>query len=195
MSKFGFLPLSFCALVLVGCAHPIVITPDLQAIDRNSVKPIEKTVAYYIAVPDREKEVITPGGGGDKVKYYPYKELEPALQKVLNNLFRSVKRLDNPNDVAFLQANDISYVFLPSINTNSSSDSIVTWPPTEFTVDLKCMAIDQNGKTVWQNKISAKGQATFSEFKSDFSLAAKRATEIAFKQLQSELNAAPELRR
>ncbi|HPR05471.1 MAG TPA: hypothetical protein PK620_11890 [Denitromonas sp.] len=195
MSTLRLLALSFVTLVLVGCAHPIVITPELQSIDRSSVKPIDATVAYYITASDREKEVITPGGGGDKVKYYPYKELEPALQKVLNNLFRSVKRLDNPNDAGFLQSNDISYVFQPEIITNSNSDSAFTWPPTEFTVDLNCIAIDRSGKTVWQKRIAAKGEASFSEFKSDFSLSAKRATEIAFKQLQTELNAAPEFRR
>lgn len=187
--------LSIFAMVLVGCAHPIVITPDLQTIDRASVNPIDKTVAYYIATADREKEVITPGGGGDKVKYYPYKELEPALRKVLNNLFRSVKRVDNPTDTAFLQANDITYVFQPEITTTSRSDSLITWPPTEFTISLNCVAFDRSGNTVWQKKIDAKGEAAFSEFLGDFSLSAKRATEAAFKQLQSELNAAAEFRR
>jgi len=37
--------------------------------------------------------------------------------------------------------------------------------------------------------------SSFSEFKSDFSLSAKRASELAFKQLQTELNNAPEFRR
>lgn len=195
MSKLRLLALSLCVLILAGCAHPISITPDLQAIDRNTVKPINKTVGYYIAATDREKEVTTPGGGGDKVKYYPYKEIEPALQKVLNNMFVSVKRLDNPQDTAFLKANNVVLVFQPEITTDSKSDSSFTWPPTEFTVDLKCKAVDSSGKTVWEKKIATQGKATFSEFKSDFSLSAKRATETAFKQLQTELNAAPELRR
>lgn len=194
LNRLRLLALSLGTLALVGCAHPIVITPDLQAIDRSSVKPIDKAVGYYISAQDREKEVITPGGGGDMVKYYPYKELEPALRKVLNNQFRSARRIDNPKDAEFLRTNDIAYVFTPEISTDSRSSGVVTWPPTEFTVNLNCAAVDQSGKTVWQKKFSARGEASFSEFKSDFSLSAKRASEIVFKQLQAEINNAAELR-
>jgi hypothetical protein len=31
-----------------------------------------KKAAYYISDEDRAREVTTPGGGGDKVRYFPY---------------------------------------------------------------------------------------------------------------------------
>jgi hypothetical protein len=46
---------------------------------------------------------------------------------------------------------------------------------------------------VWQKKVTGQGQAEFSEFKHDFSLAARRASKQAFQNLQQAISAAPEL--
>ena len=177
-----------------GCAHPIVLTPDLAALDRTTVTPIRKNAGYYISPSERAKEVTTAGGGGDKVRYFPYKELEPALQKVLSNLFERAYSMPNASDAAFIADKHISFVFVPEIDTKSSSSSMLTWPPTSFTIYLNCTATDPSGKTLWQKRIEATGQAEFSEFKADFSLSAKRAAQKAFGELQRELNSAPEFR-
>jgi hypothetical protein len=156
---------------------------------------IDKNVGYYISKENRDKQVITAGGGGDKVSYYPYKELEPALQKALSNVFHRVYTLQSPTDTQAIETQGIAYVFVPTISTNSSSDSVLTWPPTRFTVVLACKAVDPQGKTIWERQFTGEGAAEFGEFKSDFSLAAKRASASAFGQFQQALARDEELRR
>jgi len=184
------------ALILfcTGCAHSVVTTPDLVELKHGGAQPIDKNVGYYISKEDREKQVTTPGGGGDKVSYYPYREMEPALYKTLSNVFRRAYALDSHNDSQTIQAKTIAFVFTPRIATNSSSESALTWPPTKFTVILSCQAVDPSGKTVWEKQFKGEGTAEFEEFKKDFSLAAKRASQSTFEQFQRALANDPEFR-
>jgi hypothetical protein len=182
------------AVALTGCAHQIKITPDVSAFKSDGVAPIDMKVGYYISKEDREKKVITPGGGGDKVQYQPYKELEPALQKSLSIIFARVYSLESMQDQQ-IASNGLAYVFVPTIATNSSSDSVLTWPPTKFTVILACKAVDAQGATVWEKQFTGEGAAEFDEFKSDLSLAAKRAGEKAFAQFQQAVASDPQFRK
>jgi len=171
----------------IGCAHQINITPPLNTLDADGISKIDKNVGYYISPDDLSKEVTTPGGGGDKVKYFPYKESEPALNKILSNIFAKVYPLASADDNQFILSNDISYVFIPKIETNSSSKSAFTWPPTNFTVSLDCKALDNSGSVIWQKNVKGEGNAVFNEFKHDFPLAARRAVKKAFSMLQEEI--------
>lgn len=182
------------ALFGVGCAHQINITPPLNTLEAKDIVKIDKIVGYYISPADRSKEVETPGGGGDKVKYLPYQESEPALKQVLSNLFTKVVPMPLLDDKQFIASNNIAYVFVPTIETDSASDSAFTWPPTRFTVNLDCRAVDPSGATVWQTKVRGQGYAEFSEFKHDMSLSARRANRDAFLLLQREIDAAKEFR-
>ncbi len=173
--------------ITIGCAHQINITPPLNTLDVDGIGKIDKNVGYYISPVDLSKEVTTPGGGGDKVKYFPYKESEPALNKILSNIFSKVYPLTSIDDKQFISSNNISYIFIPKIETNSSSDSAFTWPPTNFTVSLDCKALDRSGSVIWQKNVKGEGEASFSEFKNDFPLAAKRAVIKAFLKLQEEI--------
>lgn len=169
-------------LFLSGCAHQIQINPKSDAF-AASESPIDKVVGYHISDTSRTKKVTTPGGGGDKVSYTPYKDTESILFTVLSNKFKDVFLVKNLDDSSFIKDNEIQLIFVPTITTNSSSSSFLTWPPTNFTVDLKVKAIDATGNIVWENSVQAQGEAEFDEFKSDFSLAARRATEQAFLKL------------
>ena len=180
--------------LLAGCAHQIVITPDVSELDAREVEPIDLNVGYYISPADRDRLFTTPGGGGDKVTYHPYRELEPALFKVLSNVFRRAYPVTSPNDAAALEANALAFVIVPEIQTESSSQSVFTWPPTKFKVVLDCRAVDRDGKTVWEQRVVGEGEATYDEFKKDFPLAAKRASLKAMAELQRALNAAVPLR-
>lgn len=173
--------------ITIGCAHQINITPPLNTLDVDGIGKIDKNVGYYISSVDLSKEVTTPGGGGDKVKYFPYKESEPALSKILSNIFSKVYPLTSIDDKQFISSNNISYIFIPKIETNSSSESAFTWPPTNFTVSLDCKALDRSGSVIWQKNVKGEGEASFSEFKHDFPLAAKRAVIKAFLMLQEEI--------
>lgn len=181
-------------LLLTACAHPIVITPNMGELHANGVNKVDKVVGYYIPAAERDKRVESPGGGGDRLSYTPYKDLEPALQKTLANVFRDVHAVTSLEDRAFLKANNISYVFVPKIETDSSSDSAFTWPPTKFTVSLDCAALDANGREIWRKTTKQTGEATFGEFKTDLPLAAKRAAVKAFQELQKTISATPVLR-
>jgi hypothetical protein len=181
-------------LLGAGCAHQINITPPLNTLDARDVVRIDKTVGYYVSPADRRKEVETPGGGGDKVKYLPYQESEPALRRVLDNVFAKVVSVPSLDDKPFLASNKVAYVFVPTITTDSASDSMFTWPPTRFTLTLDCRALDAAGATVWQTTVRGQGSAEFDEFKHDFSLAARRAGKEAFLLLQQQINAAREFR-
>ena len=183
------------ALWLGGCAHQINITPPLNNIKADGGAKIEKNVGYFISAQDMAKEVVTPGGGGDKVKYLPYKELEPALKKTLESVFNSATAVPSLEDKAFMAANNISYVFVPSIETNSSSTSAFTWPPTDFEVKIEAKAYNGAGAVSWRSKpIKGVGKASFGEFKHDFSLAGRRAALDAMNKLKTELHATPALK-
>src|SRR5687767_10308345 len=110
MNRFTRWSLMALALaVLTGCAHPIIITPSLASLNDAQLVPMKKSVGYYISDADLALKVTTPGGGGDKVAYFPYKELEPALQKVLFNSFDKVERLSSLNDQATIAQKNITY--------------------------------------------------------------------------------------
>lgn len=182
------------ALLGVGCAHQINITPPLNTLEAKDIVKIDKTVGYYISPANRSKEVETPGGGGDKVKYLPYQESEPALNQVLSNVFTKVVSIPSLEDKQFIASNNVAYVFVPTIETDSSSESLLAWPPTKFTITLDSRAVDPSGATVWQKKVTGEGKAAFSEFRKDLSLAARRASRDAFLNLQREIGAAKEFR-
>jgi hypothetical protein len=186
---------STLAAVIVGCAHPISMTPDIAAMEpvADQVKST-KAVGIYISPSDKQLAVETPGGGGDKITYFPYRDMETALYKMLSNVYRDVTVLTNPNDQAVIQKAGLSFVFVPRLVTNSSSPSMLTWPPTKFSVELTCKVLDTNGKEIGSKRVLGDGAAEFDEFKRDFSLSAKRASLDAIKKMQTELIGSRELR-
>src|SRR5262245_13572529 len=107
-----------------ACAHNIVITPETRSLPPSPTGVIDRKVGYYIPSADYDAQVTTPGGGGDKVTYKPYKELEPALQRVLFNTFREVQRV-NSLDAAQLHSDGVTLVFQPKYQTDSSSGNIL----------------------------------------------------------------------
>jgi len=183
------------AALLTGCAHPISVTSDLAQIKGSGTAKIDKSVGYYIAQEDRTREVITPGGGGDKVSYVPYRDLEAGMYKAMSEVFTNVSKLDSPTDAARLAKDNIQLVIVPKIVTTSSSDSVLTWPPTTFTIELTCKVSDKAGAPLTEVKALGVGKAEFSEFKADFSLSAKRAAQDAMAKLVAALEASPVLRR
>ncbi|MBX3586184.1 MAG: hypothetical protein KF796_06040 [Ramlibacter sp.] len=187
----------WACIAMVGCAHPITMNPDLAAVKAAGagVTVIEKNVGYHIPDAARALEVTTPGGGGDKVRYFPYRDLEPGLYAALGEVFRGVTKIANPTDKAAMKSNGVSLLITPEINTSSFSESIVTWPPTLFTVKLICTIADGEGKTVQVLTVNGEGRASFDEFKSNFSLSAVRATNDALAKLVKALASSPELRK
>jgi hypothetical protein len=194
MKKISVITALVAVMFASGCAHMINITPPLNTISAETTTKIERTVGYYISKEQRALLVTSKGGGGDKVTYHPYAELEPALNQVLSNLYTKVVVLAAINDKAELESKQIAYVFAPVITTTSKSSSALTWPPTNFTVTIVCTAANGGGANVWNTTITGTGDAVFEDFKHDFSLAARRASKDAFNQLQKQIVAAPALK-
>lgn len=176
------------SLLLTGCSHKISIDPSLDGIRSTNIEnKINANVGYYISEFNQNKKVNTPGGGGDSVDYTPYKDTESALNTVLSKIFNRVYFLKALNDEEYIKLKDIKYIFVPTIKTNSSSSSALTWPPTNFIFELNCQATNIDKKIIWEETIYSEGYASFSEFKNNFSLSAQIATEKAFKKMLIKL--------
>lgn len=195
IAKARFVLTAAAVAVLAGCAHPIVIAPDIAAIKTSATPVIDKKAGYFISAENRELEVTTPGGGGDKIRYFPYRDLETGLYKVLSGTFTSVTRLGKAPTAEILNAEGLAFAITPKITTQSNSDSIVTWPPTSFTVELECRTLAESGSEIATTRVVGFGNATFDEFKSDFALAAKRASTDALNKLSTELGTLEALRK
>lgn len=180
---------------LSGCAHEISLTGDANKIPPLSTPPLDKTVGLVITDDQLASEVITPGGGGDKVSYHPYHDLELPIYVGLGHVFKNVTKLKSAPDAATIQAKHLDYVVTPMIKTTSSSSSFVTWPPTDFSVTLTCTVTDPSGRAVVTENVTGTGHAEFSEFKHNFSLAGQLATADAVSKLQSTMANAPELQK
>lgn len=174
---------------LAGCAHPLTITPNIAKIEREAGAPprVKSKVGYYINDVLRNQDVTTSGGGGDKVTSVPYRDMEAGFYMMLSNVFDGVTRLKAPDDKNAISDNGISYIITPEIQVTSSSSSVMTWPPTHFNVDLTCTIADTSGKLITSAKVVGQGDAEFEEFKKDFGLSGKRATENALLQMQRKL--------
>lgn len=169
-------------LALGGCAHPITLGPNVSSLAGTGVVKIDKRVGLVITEEAKKREFITPGGGGDKVSYQPYRDLESGLYFTLSESFAGVARLAGPADPK-VAAEKLNYLITPDIRTTSFSDSVLTWPPTLFTVELVCTVVSDSGAPVTTLRVVGDGRASWDEFKGDFSLAAKRASEDALKKL------------
>lgn len=197
MRKISGLAVIFASLLMFsGCAHKIDMAPNLDSIRTTQVEPFKLNVAYYISDADKQLEVITPGGGGDKVKYTPYADTEAALNAVLQNAFTKAYFLKSLEDKAFIADKNISYIFQPKIVTSSSSDNMFTWPPERFAVELTCTALDPLSKSsLWEITTNGAGTADFGDYRKDFSAAARKASEDAFLKMLIELSKTKKIER
>lgn len=177
------------ALCAGGCAHPISLQADTAAVvGSNRVAPkIERKVALALSDDDRKREVTTPGGGGDKVSYFPYRDLETGLYVAMSEVFTSVARVNSLSDPKIAQEG-ITLVLVPEITTQSHSPSLVTWPPTVFTIDVAATLKAPDNRTLRQFKVQGEGRAEFDDFKKDHSLSAKRAAQDVLAKLVKALS-------
>lgn len=181
------LALLAAALALGGCAHPISIAPDIAGLKTEPAPTrIDKAAGFVISDALAATEVETPGGGGDRVKYQPYRDLEAGLYSVLSQQFASVTKLQSPGDPK-VAAQGIQRVVVPTVKTDSSSSSMLTWPPTYFKVELSCQILDGAGKPLGQVAVVGEGRAEFDEFKKELGLSARRASEDALRKLARAL--------
>ena len=174
-------------MLVTGCAHQIEINPNSQNITKIKKKS-SKVAGYFISKEDKQIKVTTPGGGGDKITYMPYRDIEAAFYSVLSDKYQNVFLIDAISNTAFIKDKNISIIFEPKIVTTSSSSSPFTWPATNFTVKLTTKVYDKNSNLIWEKTTDSEGVAEFDEFKSDFSLSSRRAVEKSLNQLIKDLD-------
>jgi hypothetical protein len=190
MNRILFAALAVVVAVGVGgCAHPISLQSDSAAlVGSNKATPkIDRKAALAIADEAKKREVTTPGGGGDKVSYFPYRDLETGLYVAMSETFTSVSKVNGLSDPKIAQEG-ITLVLVPEITTQSHSPSLVTWPPTVFTIDVAATVKSPDNRTLKQFKVQGEGRAEFDEFKNDHSLSAKRAAMDMLNKLVKALN-------
>lgn len=164
--KTRMAPSSFAAAVVVvlllgACAHPITINPTSTPPRSEDQLYSKKVVGYVMTDADRSKQVTTEGGGGDKVSYFPYKELEKGIRDALKSIYGDVVLVPSPTDIEAIRRDQIFFVFAPEIYTNSNSDSILTWPPTQFSIDLLSTVTDATGNILARVEVSGQGAASY----------------------------------
>lgn len=181
----------FLAVLLTGCAHPIDVAPDTTTLSTDTsgiASPkIPAKIAYFIAPDLTALEVTTPGGGGDNVRYFPYKAIEPGFQKILTNVFGSAIKLDTAPTADELARRGITYLIVPTVVTTSGSTAFFTWPPTNFSVDLSSQIRSQDGMVVATPRVVGVGVASTSERLGNHGLAGKRAMADALNKMQTAL--------
>lgn len=152
----------FILALLVGCAHPISIAPDALVLGTlaTAEKKIPKKVGFYISPEALSLEVTTAGGGGDNVRYFPYRDMEAGYRSMLSGVFEGVVRVSKLNDSAEFQRGGLAYILSPEMITGSGSTGFLSWPPTNFTVDLTSKVQDNTGKTVGSPRVVGVGTHT-----------------------------------
>ena len=184
------------SLTMFGCARPMNMKPDLSALKTPAgLKVIDKQVGFHIPEALLAMEVTSPGGGGDQVRYFAYRDIEPGLYQVFSEAFRRVSKVKDLKNVAGLKTDGVSLLITPVVTTTSFSESAFTWPPAMFTVTLVCTVTDLAGNSVQTLSVTGEGRATFDEFKSNFSLAAVRAANDALAKLLKAFGESAELRK
>lgn len=184
--KLNFSAIIVAILLLTGCAHPIDITPDAQKISANlsSKDNRDYNVGYYISTKDKNLEVTTLGGGGDNIRYYPYRDIEKGYRIMLSNVFKSVTVLNSIEKGNTQLQNKVDFILTPKIITTSGSTGFFTWPPTNFTVDLTNTISVPNGKIISEARVIGTGGANTREKLSEHGIAGRRAIEDALLKTQ-----------
>ena len=159
---------------------------------RNEASLNPKNVAYVMTDADRGKEVTAPGGGGDKVSYFPDRDLEKSIRDALRAVYTDVFVIKSSADADAIKAFGVSYVFSPEITTTSESPSSFTWPPTKFGIDLTCKVTDPEGKLLIQVRAQGNGEAEYGEFMKDFGLSGRGAATKVSEQLKQAVMANPQ---
>ncbi len=175
---------AIAAAVLVGCAHPINITPNATRVSdgMDAAQRIQAKVAYQMPEAELGLEVTTPGGGGDNVRYFPYRDMDAGLELMLTKVFSQVTRTSSPTTPA-----GADFHVTPMIVTNSGSTGFFTWPPSNFSVDLTCTIRNAAGKIVASPRVIGQGTASTSERVHDYGIAGRRATEDALVKMRDQL--------
>ena len=189
MNCSRLLSVGIAALLVTGCAHPIKIEPNTTKMTSEIASPqrISASVGYLIPSELSALEITTPGGGGDNVRYFPYRDIENGYQSILSNIFGSARKFTSLPTQSNASGDKIDFIFIPAIVTGSGGSGLFTWPPTSFTVDLTSQVRDAVGKSVGSLRVVGSGSAETGERLSEQGIAGRRAMEDALSKMQAAI--------
>jgi len=173
-------------LLLSGCVHDISVAPELSKVEKTRPVTIHRVVAYFIPSKRYEQSVVTPGGNNDQLRYSPYKDTEPSFKKVLNNVFTEVHKISSLDDEK-IKKHNIRFIFIPEIETMSSSNSNVDWEPTKFNMILKVKVLKADKSELFTSYAQGKGIANFGRYQDNPTYAVEIASRSALLQFQDEI--------
>lgn len=177
----------FALVLVLSCSHTLNISPDLRTLNNKSEKLSKRKIGYYISQSNRDMLVIDSTTSGDKLEYFPYRDLESGFVKILYNTHEEVEKMLNPVGVEG-DNKKAMYIFIPEIRTKAISTSILTWPPSSFNIEFLVKVVDGDGKLVTEKNYKAEGAATFTDWQKDFSHAGKDASSKVLKMFLEELS-------
>jgi hypothetical protein len=171
---------------LGGCTKPVTINPSLADLDKQfgDRDPAPNSVAYYISDSASKGQVVTPGGGGDSVSYFPYRDFIKGFEKMLRNVYQTVTALNSLDE----NMEEFEEVLIPEIATSSGSYSGMFWPPEFFSVRIATKIHNSDGKILDTIMVTGRGQATMpAEYAKGRSIAGERAMTDALLRTQKKL--------
>jgi hypothetical protein len=112
----------------------------------------------------------------------------PELSKVQKTrpVFTEVYKIDTLSDEKIKEHN-IRFVFIPAIETMSSSNSNVDWQPTKFNMILKVKVLKADHNELFTTYAQGKGIANFGRYQDNPTYAVEIASRSAFLQFQDEI--------
>lgn len=179
-------PLLAAVALLAACSHPVRIAPPPLTLYSDPSLKIDKAVGYHMTDAQRALQTTTRGGGGDKISYFPYRDLEGGLYQTLASVFSSVYVVPDANAQGFIADKHLTFVFVPELTTDSSSTNVMLWNPTNFTVRLHVTANDAAGKPVWSRDLVGQARTAAGGSLTETPAAQKAAADV-FAQLQKAL--------
>lgn len=180
-------------LLLVACAHPVSVQPDIRALTEAAGPRLPIALALHVAPEDSEREVTTAGGGGDSIRYFLYRDLEGAMVLALSRVFEKVVVVRRMLAGDELARDGFQLAVQPRFISASGSNSAFTWPPTFFSLSVTAAFIDAGGRTVSLIQESGSGKAEFAEFRTATGLAGQRAAADLLNRLAERLRKDPSL--
>ena len=190
------LALACFAWLLTACAHPMLVKPDLEATKIVQAHDhLPQKVGLYIPDSLRSLEVTTAGGGGDKVRYKPYADMETGIFQVLGDSFSDAIVLNSRTDADAIAKHSLNYIVEPHIDTKSSSSGLFTWMATDFEIKLTCRFTDPAGNLLATLTSDGTGHSDFSELTHNMSAAGEHAATDALVKLGTAIQAAPEFKK
>lgn len=183
MKSIKLLLIGMMSFLLTACINTINIKPDITKIEpyTQSGERLPLHVGYYIP----ETTVATPHIDENKLRYFAYRDMEIAYQKMLSNVFKSATKLTSIQDAS---SSAVDLLIVPSVTTKTEGSDALTWPPTRFTVNLTSNIQSADGKPITTMIVTGIGTAGSAERLKITGIAGSRAMEDALLKMQSALS-------